>query len=267
MVQAALSIAIAYYVLYVIDRLTSWQCLQRPIVVAPLAGLILGDFRTGIIMGASLESIFMGISAIGGSIPADAMSSSVIAVAYTILTGASAEEGLAIAMPIGTALASFNALLMAVISSPLAPHWENLATSNIKKFNLETVLVCLLLPLILTTVLFIAVAYGVEGLNNALAVLPSWVMRGLTVSSSMMVAVGFAILTSMIWDKEVSAFFFVGYVLAAYLKLGALPIAIIGFACAAALFFSRKRLLDIRKEFQTVGANGKAHVENEEDFF
>lgn len=266
MIQAALSIAIAYYVIYVLDYLTSWQCLQRPIVVAPIAGLILGDFRTGIIMGASLESIFMGISAIGGSVPADAMSSSVIAVAYTILTGASVEGGLAIAMPIGTALASFKALMMALIASPLAPHWEKAATTNIKKFNVETIVVFLLQPLILTTVLFISVAYGIEGLNNALAVLPAWVMTGLKASSSLMVAVGFAILTSMIWDKEVAAFFFVGYVLAAYLQLGALPIAIIGFACAAALFFSRKRLLDMRKELSTGGA-GSLPTENEEDFF
>lgn len=64
-----------------------------------LAGLVLGDFHTGIVMGAALESIFMGISAIGGSIPADATTASIIAVAYTILTGSTAEAGLAIALP------------------------------------------------------------------------------------------------------------------------------------------------------------------------
>lgn len=66
MASAALSVCIAYYLISVLDpTVMSWQCLNRPIVVAPLAGLLLGDFRTGIIMGASLESIFMGISAIG----------------------------------------------------------------------------------------------------------------------------------------------------------------------------------------------------------
>lgn len=97
MVSAALQICLAYYIIAILDPyIMSWQCLNRPIVVAPLAGLILGDFKTGIIMGASLESIFMGISAIGGSIPADATTSSIIAVAYTILTGADIEAGLAI---------------------------------------------------------------------------------------------------------------------------------------------------------------------------
>jgi PTS system mannose-specific IIC component/fructoselysine and glucoselysine-specific PTS system IIC component len=56
----------------VIDAfLLSWQCLTRPIIVGPIAGLILGDLKTGIILGASLESIFMGISYIGGSVASD----------------------------------------------------------------------------------------------------------------------------------------------------------------------------------------------------
>ena len=61
MVKAAIIVSFAYYVLYVLDLdFLSWQCLTRPIVVAPVVGALLGDFKTGIIMGASLESIFMG---------------------------------------------------------------------------------------------------------------------------------------------------------------------------------------------------------------
>lgn len=271
MVGAAFQVCLAYYIISVLDpTLLSWQCLNRPIVVAPLTGLILGDFRTGIVMGASLESIFMGISAIGGAVPADATTSSIISVAYTVLTGATAEEGLAIAMPIGTVLASFNSLLTAAIGSPLAPHWEKLATTNIKKYNIQTLLWMLVQPFILTIVLFIAVAYGVEGLNAALDALPAWVMTGLTASSSMMVAVGFAILTSMIWDKEVAVFFFVGYILAAYLNLGTLPIAFLGAACAISLYFSRKRVIDLKKELEAKGttvSQGSDSDDDEEDFF
>jgi len=113
MAESALIVVLVYFFLSGLDfSLTSWQCFTRPIVVAPITGLFLGDFRTGIIMGASLESIFMGISAIGGSIPADALTSSIVAVAFTILTGASIESGLAIAMPIGTLMASFSGILM-----------------------------------------------------------------------------------------------------------------------------------------------------------
>lgn len=272
MVKAAIIVSIAYYIIYVLDMdFLSWQCLTRPIVVAPIVGALLGDFKTGIIMGASLESIFMGISAIGGSIPADATTASAIAVAYTILTGASAEEGLAIAMPIGTVMASINAAVMSAIGSPLAAHWEKLATTNIKQFNVQTMAWTLIQPLIATLILFVGVAYGVDGLNAAINALPSFVMTGLTAASSMMVAVGFAILTSMIWDKEVAMFFFVGYVIAAYTSLGTLPIAILGAAAAVTLFVIEKKNIDLKNEMTEKLKNASVKAtdgdDDEEDFF
>ncbi len=44
---------------------TMWN---RPIVVAPLVGLALGDLDTGIKLGATLELVFMGAFPVGASI-------------------------------------------------------------------------------------------------------------------------------------------------------------------------------------------------------
>ena len=40
---------------------------NRPIIVAPLVGLVLGDLTTGILVGATLELVFMGAFPIGAS--------------------------------------------------------------------------------------------------------------------------------------------------------------------------------------------------------
>lgn len=265
MVSSALQICLVYYIVSLLDPyILSWQCINRPIVVAPLAGLVLGDFQTGIIMGAALESIFMGISAIGGSIPADATTASIIAVAYTILTGSGAEAGLAIALPIGTVMASITNMFTPLWAS-LAAYWEKLAAEcNPKKFMIQTMAVNLLTPLINAVILFFAVAYGVDGLQSFLTSLPAWVMTGLGASTSMMLAVGFAILTSMIWNKEVGCFFFFGYVLVAYLGMGTLPIAIIGGVIAITMFFSEKRVIDLKN---SLASNPTAVNNDEEDFF
>ena len=190
MAQSAFIVVFVYFMLSALDvTFTSWQVFTRPIVVAPVIGFFLGDFRTGIIMGASLESIFMGISAIGGSIPADAHTSTLIAVAFTILTGASIEAGLAIAMPIGTLMASFGGIVMSLFSG-LAPYWENLiAKGNVKKFGVQVILFDLFISRLASMiVLFFAVAYGVDGLNAFLGSLPIWVMTGLGKASGMMTA-------------------------------------------------------------------------------
>jgi len=270
MAQSAILLVLVYWFVVIVDtRFLSWQCLNRPIVTAPLAGLVLGDFRTGIIMGASLESIFMGISAIGGTTPADATTASIIAVAYTVLTGggstADIETGLAIALPIGTMMSSFNSLLSPFFSS-LAPYWENLALKdNMKNFMIQNILFTVFItPLAQMIVLFVAVSYGIEGLNAVLTSLPSWVIVGLGASSTMMLAVGFAILTSMIWSADVAIYFFVGYALTAYVGLGSVPIAIFGAAIAVSLFMGEKRLIDLKN---SMGSGSGEKSKTEEDFF
>ena len=269
--MTALSIAVigtlTYWIFFVADPyILSWQCLNRPIVVAPILGLFLGDFHTGIIMGASLESIFMGISAIGGSIPADALSASIVAVCYTVLTGSDIETGLAIALPIGTVMASLSSIIMS-FSSALAPYWERLAASGKSRMFLAQNLVFsgLITPLPNVIIIFLGIAFGVSGLNSALNALPAFVMTGLTAASSMMVAVGFAILISMIWSKDVACFFFVGYVMAKILKMDSLSIAIIGAAIAVTMFFYEKQLIDL-KNMKAVSEQMPSD-EEEEDFF
>lgn len=262
MVEAALQISIAYFVVSLLDPyILSWQALNRPIVVAPIAGLILGDLQTGIIMGASLESIFMGISAIGGQIPADATTASIIAVAFTVLTGASVEAGVALSLPIGTVMASINALFTPIWAS-LAPYWERLARKP-KQFFIQNILFSAVMNLVPTIVLFIAVSFGVEGLNGFLSSLPAWVMTGLGTASGMMLAVGFAMLTSMIWSKNVGYFFIVGFVLVKYLELGTLPIAILGAVIAATMFMQDKKIIDLKNQFEKKTIS----TESEEDFF
>ncbi len=265
-ITVALIGTLTYWIFFVLDPyILSWQCLNRPIVVAPILGLLLGDFQTGIIMGASLESIFMGISAIGGSVPADALSASIVAVCYTVLTGSDVETGLAIALPIGTVMASLSSILLS-FSSALAPYWEKLALSGKPgRFLTQNLIFSgLIYPLPNVIIIFLGIAFGVAGLNSALAALPPFVMTGLTAASSMMVAVGFAILISMIWSKDVASFFFVGYVMAKILKMDSLSIAIIGGAIAITMFFYEKQLIDVKN---SMVASEQRPSDDEEDFF
>lgn len=268
MVIAALKICFVYLIIQVLDPyILGWQCLNRPIVIAPIAGLVLGDFQTGIIMGAGLESVFMGISAIGGSIPADATSASLIAVAYAVLTGATVDSGLALALPIGTLLASVGAIVMSLLSNPLAPYWEKVAVrGKNNELAIKSVLFSILMTAVNAVVIFAAVAFGVEGLNGFLASLPSWVMTGLGAASGMMLAVGFAILTSMIWSKEVGVFFFLGFVLVKYANLSVIPIAVIGIAVAVTVFLLDKDRIELKNSFLKAPQTATQSPE-EEGFF
>lgn len=263
MVKAAVMCVLAYWLIQAIDGLLSWQTFSRPIVAAPITGLLIGDLHTGIVMGGSLEAIFMGISAIGGSVAADALTSSIISVAYTVLTKSDIETGLAIAMPIGTLMSSFNSLLSPFFAA-LSPYWEELAAKgDIKKFRIQTILFQLFIQRIAgAVVLFLAVAYGTAALESVWSSLPGFVTRGLGAASSMMTGVGYAILLSMLWSNEVGIYFFLGYVLSKYLKMDSLSIALIGATFAFTIFFIEQKINDVKNS-----VSAKSTANNEEDFF
>lgn len=260
----AIIAAVAYWIVLDLDYLTSWQTLTRPIVIAPIIGLLLGHPVTGVIMGASLESIFMGISAIGGSIPSDPTSATVIAVAYTILTGSKVTTGLAIAMPIGTIMASISSVVMS-LASMLAPYWERLAVSDKpKSFMAQTMLFWnLVQPIPAVLILFFGIAFGATGLQHFIAAMPAFVMTGLSAASAMMIGVGFAILMSMIWSGSVGVYYFVGFILAKLLNLSTLSIAILGAAIAITMFLNDKKFVDLKKNLTAA----KTEAVKEEAFF
>ena len=267
MIVAAIKITIVYLLIQLIEMCLGWQCLNRPIVFGPIIGLVLGDIETGIILGASLESIFMGISAIGGSIPSDPATATVLTVAYTVLLGENTEAGLALAIPIGTAMISFGGIFTPFFAS-LAPYWEKLAVEGkIRKLFNQSILVSFLMYVPNALVMFLAVAFGLEGLNSFLSALPAWVMTGFGAASTMMLGIGIAILTSMIWTPTEGVFFFLGYILIKFLGLSTLPVAVIGVVIAVTIFLQDKSVIEVKNEIQKTLAAGGSQSSEEEGFF
>ena len=94
--------------------------------------------------------------------------------------------------------------------------------------------------------------------------MPAFIMSGLSASSSMMTGIGFAILLSMIWNKEIGCFFFLGYVLSKYMSLPTVAIAIIAAVIAITYFCNEKKINDVLKIAEKSGASSSV---GEEDLF
>ncbi|ECI5214159.1 hypothetical protein DUQ17_19525 [Salmonella enterica subsp. diarizonae] len=69
------------------DYMFGSPMINRPIVLAPLVGLALGNIETGILMGATLELVFMGVVTIGSATPPDTVTGSVMGTALAMMTG------------------------------------------------------------------------------------------------------------------------------------------------------------------------------------
>ena len=73
----------------------------RALIQGFFTGLILGDPITGTMVGCTIQLIYLGVMSTGGSFPADQALAGIMGTAAAITAGLSAEEAIAIAVPIG----------------------------------------------------------------------------------------------------------------------------------------------------------------------
>lgn len=82
--------------------LGGWYTLGRPLVSGMVIGIILGDVQTGIIMGAAIQMLYIGLVTPGGAMPADVNFASWIGIPLAMAGGAGTEFALALGVPLST---------------------------------------------------------------------------------------------------------------------------------------------------------------------
>ena len=82
------------------SRLLGRENFEQPLIVSTLVGLALGDPAKGLMVGATLQLVSMGIVAVGAATPPDMVLGSVVASAFAILSNTSAQAALTVALPV-----------------------------------------------------------------------------------------------------------------------------------------------------------------------
>lgn len=245
----ALIVALTYYFCQCIDGIVGFQTVTRPIILGPVTGLVCGDLATGVIMGAELEAIYMGISGIGGVVASDYRTSTVVGVALTILSGISMEQGLTVAVAIG-------ALLNAVtpITNALKAFYQPLQTKTANEGKVKRFWIQMWIQMfafnytINTVILFLCVYFGSDAIGVAINNIPAWILNGLSAAGGMLVVVGLCLTTQAIYSGSTPFWVLLGFVLAKYLGLGTLPIAIIALVIAYVIFTRNYHMQELEKK-------------------
>ncbi len=234
----AFIVALTYWLVYWIDESFSWQALVRPIVAGPIFGLVLGDFQTGVILGGMLEAIYMGIVSIGGGAPADAYVATALVVTYVIKGGISMEAGLAISFPIGTLARNINTFVLPMHAYLIKWFEKFAAAGDYKKYSaFQQSYRIIFSRFFHTIVIFLGVWLGGDAVVAFFDVLPPFILGGLKAAGALFPAVGLGILLTMIYKKELAGFMVIGFVLAAYLGIGTMGIALVAGATALIFYF------------------------------
>jgi fructoselysine and glucoselysine-specific PTS system IIC component len=201
---------------------------NRPIVLAPLVGLIMGDLQTGLLLGAVLETYFLGTVVIGGYQAPDAGVSSILATAFAINSGMDTDAALLLAVPIAVIMTSLQNVLWASFSFT-----SKIADRYAEKGEERGVYGIMFLEMFLNTMLkfcvvFFAWLYGNAAVEAFINQLPPVVLNGMAISGGVLPAIGLAILVSMIMNKKNAPYFFLGFAAVGFFGISTIGVAVLG---------------------------------------
>lgn len=228
MVLQGLILGLIGSLVYMESRIGGQHMLDRPIILGPLVGLVMGDFTTGVIVGGELELVWMGLVGIGTSTPPDVVVGSVLATAFTINTGADYQTTLALAIPIAL-LAQLVSIGVCIMNTTFAHYADRQAEKgNWKGIELGNWMGSGLYFLAKFSLIFFGYIIGGDVITSLVENIPSVIQAGLGQSGNLLPALGVAMLMQLTFDKKYAAFLFLGFALVAFFQISTIGASVIG---------------------------------------
>lgn len=273
MLQIALLASLCVFICFGGNWLWGQTMIERPLVVGAVAGLVFGDLQTGILIGASLEAIFMGAVDIGGALSAEPVTATVLATTFAITLNVNMKAALALAVPIGVFAAFISMFLKNVVMNIFAPLVDKVAANDDSKGLTKLHFgMWFINYFVFSLVTFFSVLAGAQPVQHLVKQIPANLMAGLAATGGLLPAVGFAILLRMLWSKNLSPFYFLGFILAAYVNLPSVAIAAIGIIIVILQWNRDKQIMDLENKQKNINTTHVAETldnkdQEEEEFF
>ncbi|MGN1388193.1 MAG: PTS sugar transporter subunit IIC [Bulleidia sp.] len=168
---------------------------NRPLIIGTPVGLVLGDLRTGIIVGSTLELAFPGAVPIGANDLLDMTSGSVIATAFIILSGSDTDMPVTIAIPLVTLVAFFNNLQMMFLLT-YDPHRCDKAAEEEDALKVERIVrfVSIGNKIALSLLVALGFYFGSPAIVSFVNLAPEWFSHGMDAVTGILPALGIALL-------------------------------------------------------------------------
>ena len=215
-----------------VDMFDGLTHIHRPIVTGLVVGLILGDMKTGLIVGASLELVWMGMVPLAGAQPPNVVIGGIIGTSIAILGKLDAQAAIGIAVPFAVAVQAAITLLFTAFSffmHKADKYCEDADTAGIERINYLGLVV---LFIFYFTIAFLPILLGADKAAAIVSSIPTWIIDGLSVAGGIM-------LLKIMLKKEYVGFMILGFLLVTYFNLPILGLALLGVCIALYDYFSK----------------------------
>ena len=221
------------------DELTINSSAGSAVFAGFISGVIMGDMKTGLMIGGAMQLTVLGVGTFGGSSRIDANSGTVLATAFSVGLGMNQNQAIsAIAVPVAALLIQTD--IIARFANTFFAHRIDKLIEEHKYRAIERNYLYGAIPWALSRALpvFLALTFGGGLVNSVVSYMNSqlsWLATGLETAGAVLPAVGFAILLRYLPVKKPFQYLIIGFVLTAifatiYAEVGALGGAVTGVA-------------------------------------
>lgn len=230
--QALLIALIGYlgsiYGTFLLGTVGGWNMIGRPIVAGAVIGFILGDVSGGILIGAAIQALYVGLVTPGMSVPGDVNFASYIGIPLALVAGATPEYAVGISVPLSLlgvvaiySVASFNAVFVHLQEKWIEEGKLKQAAripiySNISQFIVR------FFPI------FFACYFGSGLVTQLVDIIPPQLGDIFQVLGGILPAVGFGLLIKYtLKQKRELLFVLIGFIMVSVLKMPIIPVTVV----------------------------------------
>lgn len=199
-------------------------------------GILFGDITQGVILGATINLMYISVNYVGGDIPADSLLASCVAIPVAMITGMDVSLAVVLAVPFGI-LGPFMDNFRRMINT----FWVGVCHKYIDRKNFFGIALCsnvfpfltmffIRVPIVTAILMLVG-----DNADKLLAVIPAWLMTALTVLGQILPGMGIMLCAVAIGRFKMLPFLVIGY----YIKLlsGMSSLVMCVFAvCIAAIY-------------------------------
>lgn len=205
--------------IFAIDQFSLTELLYRPIIACPIIGAILGDVKTGLVVGGTYELMMVGNMPVGGAQPPNAVLGGIVAMIFAVKSQLDVDTALGLAV-VFSIFGQYAVTLTFTITSGLMSKADEAADkadpTGITKVNLIAMCFLGVLFAILAVVAYVGGEAAGTALNNfSNSRYFSFVMGGLGAAGGMMRYTGFAVLLKIMLADDMWGIYLAGFAAAA----------------------------------------------------
>lgn len=216
--------------------------IAQPLVACTIMGFIFGDVKTGVMVGAAIQAMYLGMIQPGGALPSDRAAATFIGASLAIASGGGVEAALALAVPLG--LLGSAVFQMFMTFNAIFPHLGDKAAARgdgegVARANILGTVPSFLFYFTLYTVANYA---GVGLVEKLLAAMPQSFITTMSIMAKIVPAVGFAMLLKYVITKGrgwMIVFFIMGFVIVKNTSFNIVSLTMFSVAVAAMYVMAR----------------------------